>query len=80
MNIKIVLLTLSVSIFQMAAAQSQQDTLKKISLEQVTVTGDRSTVERLPAIQDPFIWAGKKNEVIATTIWVVEQFGLAISP
>ena len=48
----------------MAAAQSQQDTLKKISLEQVTVTSARSTVERLPAIQDPFIWAGKKNEVI----------------
>ncbi len=64
MSIKIVSLFLAITTFSIAAAQSQQDTLKKISLEQITVTGDRSNVERLPKTQEAFIWAGKKNEVI----------------
>jgi Fe(3+) dicitrate transport protein len=49
---------------EIASAQSQQDSIKKVTLEQITVKGDRSTVERLPKTQEAFIWAGKKNEVI----------------
>ncbi len=64
MTAKTVLLLLTVCTCSIANAQSQQDTLKKISLEQITVTGDRSNVERLPKTHDAFIWAGKKNEVI----------------
>ena len=45
-------------------SQQEKDSLKVVKIKEVTITGSRSTVERLPAVQGPYIWAGKKNEVI----------------
>lgn len=44
--------------------QQSQDTLKKISLEQIEISASRNNIERLSKTEGGFIWAGKKNEVI----------------
>ena len=64
MSIKIVLLSLALCTFEIVTAQSEQDTIKKITLEQVEIAGEKATITRLPQTTDAFIWAGKKNEVI----------------
>ncbi len=45
-------------------AQIAQDSIKKVSLSPITVTGTRSNIERLPSTNSSFIFAGKKTEVI----------------
>lgn len=65
MTFRITFLLLAICSLQFAAAQQlQQDSLKKISLEPVTITGSRSNIERLSGVQSSFIYTGKKSEVI----------------
>lgn len=61
-------LLLALILFSSFAVHSQElsDTLKKVFLEGITVEGTRNNVDikRLPAIQNNFIYSGKKNEWI----------------
>lgn len=45
-------------------AQITADSIRTQSLQEAKVAGRKSTIERLPGIQNGYLWAGKKNEVI----------------
>lgn len=48
-----------------ALAQSApRDTTQPIQLKEISVRAQRQNLERLPAIQNTYLWAGKKSEVI----------------
>ncbi len=48
-----------------ATALAQTDSIRMRNLGEITIEGQKLfTLERLPAIQGTYIWAGKKNEVI----------------
>lgn len=41
------------------------DTLRIQSLREIAIKAQRETILRLPAVQNTYLWAGKKNEVIS---------------
>lgn len=40
------------------------DTLQPRTLREISISAERSTVERLPQVSGTYLWSGKKNEVI----------------
>jgi len=48
-------------------AQSKTDSLQAKKLNEVTVTGRKSNLERLPKTKDTYLFSGKKSEVITLT-------------
>lgn len=59
-----VLLLLYSSITSFGLAQIAPDSIKAQQLREITVTGQKPTIERLAKEKDTFIFAGKKTEVI----------------
>ena len=47
-----------------AFAQTPADTLLYQMLNEVNISSQRTTIERLPAISGTYLWSGKKSEVI----------------
>ncbi len=43
----------------------QTDSIKERKLQSLLIIGQRVDIERLPSVQNTFIWSGKKNEVIS---------------
>ncbi|RDC61649.1 hypothetical protein [Adhaeribacter pallidiroseus] len=43
-------------------AQSPTDSLRGKKLNEVTVTGRKSNIERLPRLKDTFLFSGKKTK------------------
>ncbi len=61
---KIILLGISLFTFCQLFGQSDQDTIKKISLDEIEISASRNNIGRLQQTEGAYIMAGKKNEVI----------------
>ncbi|HLP95908.1 MAG TPA: TonB-dependent receptor [Saprospiraceae bacterium] len=62
---KLSLLSLAAALsFSSVYAQQSPDTLQPVLLKEFNVRAARTTIDKLPAISNTFIWAGKKSEVI----------------
>ncbi|MBN8680339.1 MAG: TonB-dependent receptor [Chitinophagales bacterium] len=62
---KLFLLSLAAALsFSSAAAQQSPDSLQPVLLKELNVRAARTTIDKLPAISNTYLWAGKKSEVI----------------
>lgn len=62
---KIILLGISLFLISQLFSQTNQDTIKKISLDEIEISASRNNIGRLQQTEGGFIMAGKKNEVIS---------------
>ena len=50
--------------YSVQAQSAPRDTAQPIQLKEISVRAQRQNLERLPAIQNTYLWSGKKSEVI----------------
>ena len=60
----ILLLCLGGLLQSVQAQSSLKDTLQPIRLKEISIRAQRQNLDRLPAIQNTYLWSGKKSEVI----------------
>jgi len=65
MQVKILICLAVIGVASDTFAQAPTDTLGTRILEEIKISAQRPTIERLPEISGTYLWSGKKSEVIS---------------